>query len=158
MRKLFADTLLKLMIKNKDIYLLLGDLGYGFFDKHLELFPNRVINCGAGEQALTGIAVGLAQEGKIPIIYSITNFLLYRPFEWIRNYINHEKTKVILVGSGRGKDYERDGISHWSEDAEDVMKLFKNIDSYFPEDKDEIPSLLKNIIKENKPAFISLKR
>ena len=88
MRKAFANELYKLMKENEDIYLVLGDLGYGWFDKHKKDFPKRVIDTGASEQAMMGIAVGLAMEGKLPFVYSITNFLLYRPFEWIRNYID----------------------------------------------------------------------
>ena len=91
MRGYFAFELLQQMKDNKDIILLLGDLGYMMFDKHRELFPNRVINTGAAEQAMMDMAVGLAYEGKIPVVYSITPFLLCRPFETIRTYINHEK-------------------------------------------------------------------
>ena len=158
MRKQFSDLLYKLMQENEDVYLLLGDLGYGWFDQHKKDFPNRVINCGASEQAMVGMAVGMAYEGKLPFVYSITNFLLYRPFEFIRNYIDHEKTKVVLVGSGRDKDYEHDGISHWSEDAEEVMGLFRNITAYFPQDKKDVEGLLKDIVEGDGPAFISLKR
>ena len=78
--------------------------------------------------------------------------------EILRNYIDHEKWKVVLVGSGRDKDYAHDGISHWSEDAKEVIGLFKNIESYFPEKKESVEGLLKDIVERNKPAFISLQR
>lgn len=147
------------MEENKDIYLLLGDLGYGWFDKHREDFPDRVINCKASEQAMMGIAVGLAQEGKLPFVYSITNFLLYRPFEFIRNYIDHEKAKVVLVGSGRDMDYEHDGWSHHSPDAKRIIKVsFPNIKTYFPDKKEEIDLIIKEVLQSDKPSFISLKR
>jgi transketolase len=159
MRKQFADYLYKLMKENENIYLLLGDLGYGYFDKHLADFPKRTINCGASEQAMIGMAIGLAQEGKIPFVYSITNFLIYRPFEIIRNYINHEKTKVVLVGSGRDFDYEHDGWSHHSPDVKEILEVsFPNIKTYFPKSEKDIKKLVDEIIEEPNPAFISLKR
>ena len=43
----------------------------------------------------------------------------------IRNYVNYEKIPVKLIGSGRDRDYEHDGISHWSDDA---YKLFGGYD------------------------------
>lgn len=165
MRGYFAYELYKQMKLNPKIWLLTGDLGYAMFDYIRKDFPDRFVNTGAAEQALTDIACGLALEGKIPFVYSITTFLLYRPFETIRTYINHEKLNVKLVGGGRDKDYEHDGISHWSEDAwklfymaYDVPGILNNIKPYWPEDKKEIPSILDKMIKFNGPDFISLRR
>lgn len=158
MRNAFANEIYELMKKNQDVYLLLGDLGFGYFDEILEDFKERAFSLGASETAMMGVAVGLAQEGKIPFVYSITNFLIYRPFEVIRNYIDYEKAKVILVGSGRDKDYECDGISHWSEDVKGVLNNFKQIKKYFPKKKEEINKIIKQMVKDTGPSFISLKR
>ena len=158
MRKTFFAELHKRMGKNRDIVALTGDLGYIGFDKIRNDFPDRFINCGASEQAMMGMAVGLALSGKIPVVYSITTFLLYRPFETIRNYINHEKIPVILIGSGRDKDYLHDGFSHWSEEDREVMRIFKNIQSYWPQTKEEIPQLLADVLSSGKPFYINLKR
>jgi len=157
-RGYFSFELWLLMQKNPNIYLVTGDLGYKQFDQIKKDFPNRFINCGASEQSMVGIGVGLALEGKIPVCYSITPFLLYRPFEWIRNYLDHEKIPVILVGSGRDKDYEHDGFTHWAEEDKDVMKLFKNIEVYWPETKEEIPELLYKVIDNKKPTYLNLTR
>jgi transketolase len=99
LRRRFADETYKVMKKNKNIVVLTGDLGYKIWDQIRQDFPDRFYNVGAAEQALIGISVGLALEGKIPVVFSITPFLLYRPFETIRNYVNHEKIPIILVGS-----------------------------------------------------------
>lgn len=158
MRKTFFVELHKRMGENRDIVALTGDLGYIGFDKIRNDFPDRFINCGASEQAMMGMAVGLALSGKIPVVYSITTFLLYRPFETIRNYINQEKIPVILIGSGRDKDYLHDGFSHWSEEDREVMRIFKNIQSYWPQTKEEIPQLLADVLSSGKPFYINLKR
>ena len=70
--KKFADILLNEMKKNENIVVLIGDVGFGVFDKLKSEFPERVINPGSSEQLIVGMAVGLSLEGKIPIIYSIT--------------------------------------------------------------------------------------
>jgi len=158
MRSYFAFEIYKAMATNKNIYLLTGDLGFGLFDNHKEDFPERFINCGAAEQAMIGIAVGLALEGKIPFVYSITNFLLYRPFETIRNYINHEKIPVNLIGSGRNRDYEHDGISHWSEDAAVLFSMLPHITPYFPDKNSDVIKIVNRMIYSHKPAFLSLRR
>ena len=158
MRAFFASHIHAEMRKNKKIYVIVGDLGYKMWDKVRKDFPDRFINVGAAEHTLIGVAVGLALNDKIPIAYSITTFLLYRPFETIRNYINHEKIPVILVGSGRNKDYLYDGISHWAQEDKDVMAIFKKIKAYWPNDPNEIPNLVHKITTSKDPMYINLKR
>ena len=158
MRPLFASSVHKHMQKNKNIYVVVNDLGYRMWDKVREDFPDRFINVGAAEQAQIGIGIGLAISGKIPVVYSITTFLLYRPFETIRNYIHYEKIPVKLVGSGRDRDYLHDGISHWAQEDKEVMAVLKNISSHWPEDENEIPKLVTRMITNNKPWYVNLKR
>lgn len=159
MRRTFADCLLVGMEKDKDIVLLVGDLGYKMFDEIFKRFPERAINCNASEQAMLDIAVGLSLCNKKVFVYSITPFLLWRPAETLRLYLNHEKIPVFLVGAGFRDDYSKDdGFSHDACDAKEFMSLFKNIQCYWPNNKAEIPEIFKNIIKNNKPVFLSLRR
>lgn len=158
MRAFFADCIHKQMKKNKNIYVVVNDLGYKMWDKIRKDFPDRFINVGAAEQTLIGVGIGLALSNKIPIVYSITTFLLYRPFETIRNYVHHEKIPVKLIGSGRNRDYIHDGISHWAEEDKEVMAVLKNIKSYWPESTKEISKLVTNMLKNDKPYYINLKR
>lgn len=158
MRRTFADALHSEMDFNKNIWLLTGDLGFGVFDDLRKVHKERFINCGASEQAMVGMGVGLALENQIPFVYSITPFLLYRPFETIRNYINHEKIPVRLVASGRDKEYLKDGISHWAEEEEQVLKIFSNIKVYTPQTAQEIHQMVKEMIDLPNPSYLSLSR
>ena len=154
----FADTLYDEMEKNKDIFLLTADVGKGVLDDIKRDFPDRYLNTGAAEQSLLDIGVGLAMSGKIPICYSITPFLLYRSFETIRNYINREKIPVILVGRGRGRDYDNCGFSHWAEDDHKVMEIFDNIDCYWPETKEEASKYLLEALESERPSYLNLSK
>ncbi len=158
MRRDFKDVLHEEMLTNEDIWVLTGDLGYGMWDKIRDDFPKRFINTGAAETTLLNIAVGLAIEGKIPVAYSITPFLLYRPFEVIRTYINHEKIPVIMVGGGRGSDYKHDGFSHFAGDDIDFMQHFQNIESCWPQESSEMRIDLKFALRSRKPTYINLTR
>lgn len=158
MRGWFAYELYKHMAKNPKIWLVVGDLGYKVFDRIQNDFPKRFINCGAAEQSMMGIAVGLALEGKVPIVYSMSSFLLYRPFETIRNYIDYERIPVKLVGSGRNKDYLDHALCHWAQEDKKIMKIFKNIHAKWPQTVEEIPGLVTDMIKSNSPWYINLRR
>lgn len=158
MRAHFAYAIYKKMAKNKKIWVIVNDLGYKMWDKVRADFPYRFINVGAAEQSMIGIAVGLALSGKIPIVYSITTFLLYRPFEAVRNYINYEKIPVKLIGGGRDKDYLHDGFSHWAEEDKEILSIFKNIEAVWPKNNEIIPKVVDEMIKKNKPWYVNLKR
>ena len=158
MRKIFSKYLYDEMAINPDIYLITGDLGYGLLDKIRLDFSNRFHNVGSAEQLMMGAAVGLAMEGKIPVVYSITSFLLYRPFELIRNYLNHEKIPVKLVGGGRNKDYGYLGFSHWAEDDIKIMSCFENVEMYHPKSEKELKELFKSFIYSDLPSYVNLKR
>src|SRR5690606_18557798 len=103
-------------------------------------------------------ACGLAREGKKVFCYSITPFLLYRPFEVIRTYINHESIPVCLVGSGRDKDYAHDGFSHDASDDKKFMKQFKNIQCEWPNSIEEMKLCVDDYLSSALPYYINLKR
>ena len=158
MRACFAQAVYEHMTKNNKVWVVVNDLGYKMWDKIRLDFPDRFINVGAAEQTLIGVSIGLALKNKIPIVYSITTFLLYRPFETIRNYVNYEKIPVKLIGSGRNRDYIHDGISHWAEEDRKIMKILKNIKAKWPETTEEIPSLVSKMLENRKPWYVNLKR
>lgn len=156
MRKQFANFLHNEMAINENIYLLTGDLGYGLWDRIKIDYPDRFINFLSSEQLMVGAACGMAMEDKIPIVYSITPFVIYRPFEWIRNYLNHEKIPVKLVGGGRDKDYGYLGFSHWAEEDIEVLKVFENISLYKPSTPEE--KIFQQFIYNQSPSYLNLSR
>ena len=158
MRRDFADRLHLEMGKNKDIVVLTGDLGYGLWDRIRIDYQDRFFNVGSSEQLMMGMASGFAMEGKIPVVYSITPFLLYRPFEFVRNYVNHEKLPVKLIGGGRDRDYGYLVFSHLSEEDKQKMKNFKNIKMVHPSNVDVMNDNFKYVIDKKTPLYMNLKR
>jgi len=152
----FAYQLHKQMEVNPNIYLIMADLGYAMFDFCRRDFPDRCINTGAAEASAVGIATGLALEGKIPFVYTITSFYL-RAAETINLYLAGEQIPVQLVGSGMDDDYKHDGPSHNGTMAQEVLKTMR-INSLYPETKEEIPDVVKIMIGSNKPNFVCLRR
>jgi transketolase len=156
MRKEFASFLHGEMSYNERIVLLTGDLGYGLWDQIRIDYPDRFYNVMSSEQLMIGSAVGLAIEGFIPIVYSITPFVIYRPFELLRNYLDHENIPVKLVGGGRNKDYGYLGFSHWAEEDIKVLSTLKNIKLFKP--KKLKNKMCKDFLYNYKPSYLNLSR
>ena len=156
MRKDFSSFLHKEMALNKRIILITADLGDGLWDKIRMDYPDRFYNVMSSEQLMLGLSVGLAMDKYIPVCYSITPFLLYRPLEWIRNYMEAEKIPVKMVGGGRDKDYGHLGCSHWAEEDISILSVFKNIKTYKPETTTD--ALFLEFINNELPCYLNLKK
>ena len=159
MRRDFAKLLLTEMRDDKkgNIVLLTADMGYGLWDDVRKEFPDRFFNFGSSEQLMVGAAAGMAMEDKIPVCYSITPFLLYRPFEFIRNLMNHEGIPIKLVGGGRDKDYGYLGFTHWAEDDINIMLALKEIKLFKPEPS-ELNDVFNEFIYNKEPAYLNLSK
>lgn len=155
-RGYFAYSLWEQMKHDKDIWLICPDLGYRVFDKHFEDFPDRCINCGAAEMLSLGLASGLALENKKPFVYTITSFFL-RAAEPISLFMHHEKQPIHLVGSGLFSDYHIDGMTHDGFQAQKFLDSLE-IDKYYPTTKEQIPQMVNDIVLQQKPTFIGLRR
>jgi len=98
-RKKFFDQILEKAKKDKDIYLLVGDLGYPFCEQFQKELPEQFINVGIAEQNMIGVATGLAIAGKKPYCYSGKVFINYRCLEQIRDaWLQGLDVKVVGAG------------------------------------------------------------
>ena len=154
MRRIFGKIITELADRDEKIYVIVGDIGYRVFDEFREKHPNRFINMGICEQSMIGVSAGMALEGLKPWVYTITPFLIERPFEQIKLDIDQQNVDVKLVGFS---DYPTLGPTHSELNGKKLMKLFKNITSYFPEDGEETQKVTYQAYEKNGPAFISLK-
>ena len=154
MRRRFGKVISQLADQDENIVVLVGDIGYRVFDEFRERHPDRFINLGICEQSMIGVSAGMALDGLKPWVYTITPFLIERPFEQIKLDINQQNTNVKLVGFA---DYPTLGPTHSELNAKELMQLFSNITSYFPKDGEETESMVYDAYQNTGPAFISLK-
>ena len=155
MRRVFGKYIVDIARKDKDVVLLVGDIGYGVFDQFREEFPDRFINFGLTEQTMIGAASGMSMEGCKPWVYTITPFLIERPFEQIKLDIDQQNVNVKLVGYA---DYPDQGPTHAEIDAPYMMEMFTNILAWFPGSSLETEVILETMSQWEGPEFISLKK
>ena len=154
MRRRFGKVITELADRDENIIVLVGDIGYRVFDEFREKYPDRFINLGICEQSMIGVSAGMALEGLKPWVYTITPFLIERPFEQVKLDIDQQNVNVKLVGFA---DYSTLGPTHAELNGEKLMQFFTNITSLFPKDGDETQSMVYEAYEKKGPAFISLK-
>ena len=154
-RKEIGKSLLPYFRKDKRLYLLVCDMGFGAIDQLKKEFPDRVINCGIMEQGTVGIAAGMSMSGLVPIVYSIVNFLVYRSLEQMRNDVLLQGLNVKFISTGVNDYFKFLGPSHCC--ADDDIKLMKviNMKIYDPyTDKRGFRKLIKEWITDDKAGYL----
>ena len=154
MRRQFGETIVRLAEKDERIILMTGDV-LQEMDEFIEKFPNRFFNFGLTEQSIISISAGMAIEGLRPVVYSITPFLIERPFEQLKIDIDEGNLPVILIGFA---DYPTHGPTHRPLNAGGLIGLLKNTDGYFPRDAKETEKAIIDAYLLQKPAVICLKK
>ena|SRR3990172_1964675 len=154
MRRQFGQTLVQLAEKDERITLVFGDVEQEM-KEFMKTFPDRYYNVGLCEQTMISMAAGMAIEGLRPIVYSITPFLIDRPFEQIKIDIDEQNLPVMLIGFS---DYPTHGPTHRPLNAEGLVGLFKNVNGFFPRNADETKKAMLDAYLMGDPAIICLKK
>jgi len=149
-------ALVELAEENSNVMLLTGDLGYSVFEDFEESFPDQYINVGVAEQNMTGIAAGLALEGKIVFTYSIGNFPTLRCLEQIRNNLCYHELNVNIIGMGAGFSYGALGMTHHATEDISVMRSLPNTSVVAPSGPEEAYELVKQVAKIDGVSYIRL--
>lgn len=155
MRKLFIKELIKLN-KNKKIYLIINDVGFGYIEPFKDKFPDRIFNAGVSEQNMMGMAAGIASERSNVFAYSIANFSTFRCAEQIRNDIDYHNLPVTIVSVGSGVDYGNLGYTHHALQDYSLMRSFPNMLILSPGNNNELISLLQYIKRNPQPSYLRL--
>jgi transketolase len=127
MRDAYLSALYELAAVNKEVLALISDNGAIVYDKFRRDFPEQYYNYGISEANMVASAAGLAYSGKIPFVYTITNFLTMRAYEFIRNDVCLQNQNVKLVGTGGGFAYSSLGPTHHGTEDIGLMRGLPNM-------------------------------
>lgn len=154
MRKLFADLAKQELASNDSVVVLLGDISMGLFLNENESLPSRCYNVGILEQSMISMAAGLASKGFLPIVHTISAFLVERSLEQIKLDLIYNNNKAILISANGPYDYSKLGPTHHS--PNDVPLLddigLKNI--FSPYSSLSFEDAFSQALVENTSSFI----
>ncbi len=156
MRDAFVTALLLHAHADKRLMLVTGDLGFGVLTNYAKELPTQFINAGVAEQNMTGLAAGLALEGRNVFTYSIANFPTLRCLEQIRNDILYHEANVNIVAIGGGFSYGALGMSHHATEDIGILRTLPGLRVFAPCDETETIALVEHMVANPAPSYLRL--
>lgn len=158
LRSVFIETLSELAKNDSKVILIIADVGFSVFDDFIKRFPNQFLNVGVAEQNMMTLAAGMAREGWKPYVYTMSNFILLRPIEQVRNDICYAKANVKLISVKGSESYKFYGMSHNLAEGEEagLLKHLPNLNSYFPSTQEELIENMNQEFARKGAAYFSL--
>lgn len=153
-RRAFVDALNE--INDPKTIVIIPDVGFNYLDRPENKF--KVLNLGVTEQSCAIIAAALALSGFKVYLYSMINFVLFRPGEMVRNAIVKHNAPVKLIGVKGSSSYKFLGFSHNLLHEWEDVDFCENIglDNYIPPDDEGVKALIKGMHDSDKPMYIRL--
>ena len=158
MRDAFTRALMREAAKDPKLTLITGDLGFGVLKPFWETYPDQFVNAGIAEQSMTGLAAGMAREGRTVITYSIGNFPTLRCLEQIRNDCAYHDANVKVVCVGGGFVYGSLGMSHHATEDMAIMRALPGVTVFTPGDPEEVEAIVPIMLKTPGTCYLRLGR
>lgn len=121
-------------------------------------FPKRFFEVGITEQAMSGLASGMAAMGYIPFMASYAMFSPGRNWEQIRTTISYNDVPVKVVGAHAGISVGPDGATHQAIEDIAIMRMIPNMQVFVPCDATEARVITEHIATTKEPAYLRLTR
>lgn len=159
MRTVYAETLIELAEKNKQVVILEADLmranGTGIFR---EKFPERAFNIGVAEANMVGVAAGMSARGKIPFATTFGCFASRRAYDQFFLSANYAKLNVKLVGSDPGVSAAFNGGTHMPLEDIGLMRIIPGLIVFEPSDPVSLKQLLIQSAEHKGSTYMRLHR
>ena len=158
-RREFIDTLIELAEKDNRIVLVVPDVGFNYIEEFRKRFPDRFFNFGVTKQSTMTIAAGMALSGLKPYLYSMINFVVFRPYEAVRNAVCLHNANVKIIGVKGSEKYKFLGFSHNLIAEDEEIKLLDglpNFKTFIVEKPEETKNIILETYNMNSPCYIRL--
>mgnify|MGYP000191830336 FL=1 len=124
-----------------------------------EEFPTRLINVGIAEQNQVGVAAGLENGGKIPVVSCAGSFLSARATEQIKIDAAYSHRHMLLCAQSPGLAYGQLGSTHHSAEDVSIMRAIPDMTVIVPADPAETAGAVHWAYSElDGPAYIRVSR
>lgn len=156
MREAFVDEVATGLESDPRLALVLADISAGYFEQIAERRPEQVLNVGIREQAMVGVAGGMALTGMRPVVHSITPFLVERPYEQIKLDLNHQDVGGVLVSTGASYDVAFAGRTHMAPADVALLDALPGWTVHVPGHPDEFAEQLRSALPGDDRAYLRM--
>lgn len=156
MRTAYLNTLDILAAQDERVFALLADNGIIIYDKYRQKFPNQYLNLGISESNMIAMAAGMANQGKIPFVYTIGVFLAIHALEFIRNDVCMQNQNVKLIGTGAGMAYSALGPTHHATEDLGGLRALENLQIITPASPMEVQKATLAAYEHEGPVYLRL--
>jgi transketolase len=156
MRVKFYNYINSLFKENKDIVILLGDIGVFPLRHSFQYDSSRIYNMGISEQSMIGVSTGLSKKGFIPFVHSIAPFITERCYEQLKLNFGYENINAFLVSVGNSYDYSSLGCTHHCPNDLRIVSSIPNFKTYCPGNSIDVENIIKDNLKIKQPKYIRL--
>lgn len=155
-RKAFANLMLELAAKDKNLVVMVGDISHGVFQNFAKKYRNRYYNIGICEPSMVNLAAGFSKIGLNPVVHTIAPFLIERSYEQIKLDFAYQKLGINLVSIGSSFDYSKLGCSHHTYNDVSILSHFKDANIVIPGSDIEFIKLFKKLYQNKKINYFRL--
>ena len=156
MRKTSLESVFHLAKLDKRVLFIGSDLGSGVLDDMKFELPKQWFMEGVSEQHIIGMAAGLAMEGFIPYVNTISTFITRRCYEQVVVDLSLHELPVRLIGNGGGLVYAPLGPTHQAIEDLGIMRIIPNMTVIAPCDAVEMRHLMNATLNWPGPIYIRL--
>lgn len=156
MRTVFVDVVSAALDEDPRLAVVTADISSGAFRPARERHPDRVINVGIREQAMIGVAGGLALTGMRPVVHSYTPFLVERPFEQLKLDLGHQDVGAVLASIGGSYDDPVWGRTHQGPGDVALLDTLAGWTVHVPGHQDEVEPLLRAALAGSGRVYMRL--
>jgi len=158
-RQAFAKTLVKLALKNRQIYVVsMGLTPSLYLDEFAKKFPHRFIECGVAESNAAAVAAGLAKTNKIVFLATYACFSPGINWSVIKQSICENHANVKIIGSHAGLLTTDLGATHQMLEDVSLMRALPNMQVFSPIDANETRKIITTVSQSPLPAYVRLVR
>jgi transketolase len=156
MRETCLDQVYELAKTDPRVVFIGSDLGIGTLRKFKEEMPDRFYMEGISEAHVVGMAAGMALEGSVVYVNTISTFLTRRCFEQVAVDLCLHNLNVRLIGNGGGLVYAPLGPTHLAMEDISIFRALPNMTIVAVADAEEMKRFMPQTLDYQGPIYIRL--
>lgn len=156
MRAQMGITIEALMDVDPRLAVVLADISVGYFEEAGARHPGRILSLGIMEQTAVSLAAGFALEGFIPVVHSITPFIVERPFEQIKDDFCYQRLGGNVISTGASYDYGTDGMTHYGMTDVAILRTLPGMEIVVPGTAGEFDDLFRAGYADGAPTYFRI--